>query len=62
MKTMDAFLRIFFSNFTVQPEKDGTFKGSAVAYKLNEPWKGFAHANDFVRGAPISTQTLTTPY
>ena len=51
MKTMDAFLRIFFSNFTIHPIKDGTFKGSKVTYKLNEPWQGFIDDGDFVNGA-----------
>lgn len=51
METMDALLRIFFSNFTIHPAKDGTFRGSTVTYKLNEPWKGFVDANDFVLGA-----------
>lgn len=58
MKTMDAFLRIFFSNFTIHPPKDGTFKGSNVTYKLKEPWEGFLNANDFVRGAGTETLTL----
>ncbi len=51
METMNTLLRIFFSNFTIHPEKDGTFRGSTVAYKLNEPWKGFVDTNDFVLGA-----------
>lgn len=51
MKTMDALLRIFFSNFTIMPAAKGSFKGSIVTYKLNEPWRGFVDANDFVRGA-----------
>lgn len=57
MKTMDAFLRIFFSNFTIHPVKDGAFKGSEVTYKLKEPWEGFLSANDFVRGAGDGTLT-----
>lgn len=57
MKTMDALLRIFFSNFTITPVKDGTFKGSIVTYKLNEPWQGFVDDDDFVSGA--GTETLT---
>ena len=52
MKTMDALLRIFFSNFTIHPVKDGTFKGSKVTYILNEPWEGFTDNGDFVLGAP----------
>ena len=51
MKTMDALLRIFFSNFTIYPVEEGKFKGSSVTYKLNEPWNGFVNANDFVSGA-----------
>lgn len=51
MKTMDALLRIFFSNFTIHPVEEGKFKGSSVTYKLNEPWNGFVNANDFVSGA-----------
>lgn len=51
METMDALLRIFFSNFTILPAIKGSFKGSTVSYKLNEPWEGFVNANDFVRGA-----------
>lgn len=58
MKTMDALLRIFFSNFTIHPAAKGTFKGSTVTYKLNEPWEGFVNANDFVLGAGEETQTL----
>jgi DNA invertase Pin-like site-specific DNA recombinase len=51
MKVMDALLRIFFSNFTIIPAAKDNFKGSTVSYKLNEPWKGFVDANDFVLGA-----------
>lgn len=51
METMDTVLRIFFSNFTVTPISDVSFKGSIVTYKLNEPWEGFVDNNDFVRGA-----------
>lgn len=51
METMDALLRIFFSNFTILPAIKGSFKGSTVSYKLNEPWEGFVNANDFVLGA-----------
>ncbi len=58
MSTMDALLRIFFSNFTVHPVTKGKFKGSTVTYKLNEPWEGFVNANDFVRGAGEETLTL----
>jgi hypothetical protein len=54
----DALLRIFFSNFTINAVVKGSFKGSTVAYKLNEPWKGFVDANDFVRGAGTETLTL----
>ncbi len=57
MKTMDALLRIFFSNFTIHPVEEGKFKGSSVTYKLNEPWNGFVNANDFVSGA--GNETLT---
>lgn len=58
MKVMDTLLRIFFSNFTIVPATKGSFKGSTVVYKLNEPWKGFVDANDFVRGAGTGTLTL----
>jgi hypothetical protein len=51
MKAMDTLLRIFFSNFTIHPLINGTFKGSTVTYKLNEPWNGFVENKDFVRGA-----------
>lgn len=51
MKTMDALLRVFFSNFTIHPVEDGSFKGSKVTYKLNEPWIGFVDDDDFVSGA-----------
>jgi len=51
METMDALLRIFFSNFTITPVLEKSFKGSTVAYKLNEPWEGFVKAYDFVSGA-----------
>lgn len=57
MKAMDSLLRIFFSNFTIEPVQDGTFKGSKVAYKLNEPWKGFVENGNFVRGAGWGTLT-----
>ena len=57
MKTMDALLRIFFSNFTIHPVKDGTFKGSKVTYILNEPWEGFTDNGDFVLGAGQGTLT-----
>ena len=52
MKEMNALLRIFFSNFIISPVQKGSFKGSAVSYKLNEPWKGFVENNNFVLGAP----------
>ena len=58
MDTMDALLRIFFSNFTIHPVMKGAFKGSNVTYKLNEPWEGFVNANDFVLGAGTGTLTL----
>lgn len=58
MKAMDALLRIFFSNFTITPSEDSKFRGSTVSYKLNEPWKGFVDANDFVSGAGEETLTL----
>ena len=51
MKAMDSLLRTFFSNFTIIPPTDGTFKGSAVSYKLNEPWAGFVNNKNFVSGA-----------
>jgi DNA invertase Pin-like site-specific DNA recombinase len=55
MNTMDVLLRIFFS---IHPTTKGTFKGSTVAYKLNEPWKGFVDNDDFVLGAGTGTLTL----
>lgn len=58
MKVMDALLRIFFSNFTITPGKEGFRKGSTVAIKLNEPWERFVIDNDFVRGAGTETLTL----
>ncbi len=57
MKAMDALLRIFFSNFTIHPIKDDSFKGSKVTYKLNEPWQGFIDSDDFVSGAGEGTLT-----
>ena len=51
MKTMDALIKIFFSNFTITPGPDGFRKGSQVSYKLNEPWEGFVKSNEFVSGA-----------
>ena len=57
MKAMDSLLRIFFSNFTIEPVQKGTFKGSRVVYKLNEPWKGFVDSGNFVRGAGQGTLT-----
>lgn len=48
---MDALLRIFFSNFTIMPDTDGTFKGSAVVYNLKEPWAGFLKDEKLVHGA-----------
>lgn len=51
MKVMDELLRIFFSNFTITPGKNGFRKGSTAAIKLNEPWERFVIDNDFVRGA-----------
>jgi hypothetical protein len=58
-KAMDTLLRSFFSNFTINPIVDGSFKGSSVSYKLNEPWKGFVENDDFVLGA--GEETLTVP-
>ena len=57
MKAMDSLLRIFFSNFTIMPATKGTFKGSTVAYKLNEPWEGFVESGNFVLGAGQGTLT-----
>lgn len=58
MKAMDELLRIFFSNFTISPVQNGTFKGSKVTYKLNEPWDGFVDDDNFVSGAGEETLTL----
>lgn len=33
--------------------KDGSFKGSRVTYKLNEPWQGFIDSDDSVSGAHL---------
>lgn len=57
MDVMDALLRIFFLNFTIQPTADGTFKGSQVLYKLKEPWDGFLKDEKFVLGAGDGTLT-----
>lgn len=51
MNGLNQLLKIFFSNFIIEPIKKDTFKGSKVSYKLNEPWKGFIESNDFVCGA-----------
>lgn len=51
MNELDQLLRIFFSNFIIEPVSNDSFKGSKVSYKLNEPWKGFVESNDFVYGA-----------
>ena len=48
---MDALIKIFFSNFTITPDKDSFRKGSKVIYELKEPYKGFLENGDFVRGA-----------
>ena len=37
MSELDQLLKIFFSNFIIEPIKKDTFKGSKVSYKLNEP-------------------------
>lgn len=58
MKAMDSLLRIFFSNFTIEPVQNGTFKGSKVVYKLNEPWAGFVNSENFVHGAGQASSTL----
>ncbi len=57
MRAMNTLLKFFFSNFTVQPDSDGTYKGSSVTFKLKEPWNGFLESNDFVLGA--GNETLT---
>jgi hypothetical protein len=51
MSELDELLKMFFSNFIIEPIKKDTFKESKVSYKLNEPWKGFIESNDFVCGA-----------
>jgi hypothetical protein len=51
MDVMDALLRIFFLNFTIEPNADDTFKRSQVLYKLKEPWNGFILDKKFVDGA-----------
>ena len=57
MKQMDAFIRIFFSNFTITATEKDFRKGSEVSFKLKEPWAGFLDSNDFVRGAGKETLT-----
>lgn len=57
MKTMDTLLRIFFSNFTIVPAADGSFKRSTVAYNLKEPWSGFLKNEKLVHGAGWGTLT-----
>ena len=57
MSELDQLLKLFFSNFIIEPIKKDTFKGSKVSYKLNEPWKGFIESNDFVCGAGKETLT-----
>ncbi len=57
MNELNQLLKIFFSNFIIEPIKKDTFKGSKVSYKLNEPWKGFIESNDFVCGAGKETLT-----
>jgi site-specific DNA recombinase len=61
MKAMDMLLRFFFSNFTVNPINDSTFKGSTIEYKLKEPWEGFLKNNDFVLGAASLTHFKRLP-
>ena len=51
MEDLDSLLKIFFSNFIIIPVKPGTFKGSKVTYKLNEPYEEFVNSNNFVCGA-----------
>jgi hypothetical protein len=58
MTAMDVLIRIFFSNFTIKPVKNGTLKGSNVTYKLKEPWKGFFDNSGLVHGAGTGTLTL----
>lgn len=51
MSDIDAILKIFFSNFVITPVELGTFKGSKVTYKLNEPYEEFVKNDNFVCGA-----------
>ena len=51
MQVMDKFVKMFFSNFTIQPTNNVDFKGSAVRYKLNEPWSGFVNVDELGLGA-----------
>lgn len=50
MGQIDEILRIFFSNFTVKQSGAGKQQRCEIAYKLNEPWKGFVANNDFLHG------------
>ena len=58
MKQMNAFIRIFFSNFTITATGEDFRRGSTVVYKLNEPYEGFVKNGDFVLGAGEETLTL----
>lgn len=58
MEVMDAFLRIFFSNFTIIPSSGDFKQGSRVVYKLKEPWNGFSSADKLSLGAGTGTLTL----
>lgn len=55
MAVMDKFLKMFFSNFAILPSETGTFKGSEVRYKLNEPWSGFVNVDELGLGADVQT-------
>ena len=51
MEVMDKLLRIFFSNFTIEPLDDKFKQGSKVTYNLKEPWAGFLLDEKLVHGA-----------
>jgi hypothetical protein len=57
MKAMDQVLRIFFSNFTIEPMNDSFKQGSKVTYNLKEPWAGFFRDEKLVHGAGRGTLT-----
>ncbi len=57
MSALDAILRKFFSNFTVEIAADRTQQSKVVSYKLKEPWQGFIDSNNVVDGRGERTRT-----